>query len=347
MKSVVFKKIINKFFFSVLLVVGLNLTGISSFAANHASIDKQKPNEFKTIAITQITGHNSLNDVYRGIIDELKANGYEDKKTAHIMFSNAQGSVVVASQIAQQFVATNPDVIVAIATPSAQAVISAAKKTTIPIVFAAVSDPIGAKLVNNLEHPGGNITGTMNVSPIDEQIAFVRKMNPDIKTLGVLVNFGEANSVTLLRLVEESAKKHNIKIKTAQASSSAEVQSAAQNLVSDVDAFFLLQDNTVASALPVVLKTSLKYKTPVYATYISAVENGALAGLAFDDYKIGRQTGKQVVKILRGEKPGNIPVEDAHNLESAINLDTAKKLNITISQEQLKEFEHKYPAKNL
>lgn len=336
MKRVAFKKIINKVLIYSFVVI-LNLTSVPLIAApkNNSSI--------KTIAITQIVGHNSLNDVYRGIIDELKANGFENGNAVKIISSNAQGSIVVASQIAQQYVAMNPSIIIAIATPSAQAVVNAAKKTNIPIVFAAVTDPINAKLVKNLAHPGGNITGTRNVSPIDEQIAFVKKINPNIKTLGVLINYGEANSVNLLKLVKHSALKHNIQIKTAQTPSSSEVQTAAQSLAKNVDALFLLQDNTVASALPVVLKTTFKYKIPVYATYISAVENGALAGLAFDDYKIGRQTGKQVVKILHGDKPGDIPVEDAKHLETAINLTSLKKLNLSISQEQLKEFEHIYP----
>ena len=244
----------------------------------------------KTIAITQIVGHASLDKVRQGIIDELNKNGYQNNKTARIVFENAQGNVVVATQIAQQFVALHPDVIVAIATPSAQAVTHAAKKTNIPIVFATITDPIQAKLVTNLKHPGGKMTGTRNVSPIDKQLLLIKKILPPVKTIGIVLNYGEPNSVQLLQSVIENAKHFNIKVKSAAASTSAEVQSATNSLMGQIDALLLLQDNTVASALPAVLKVAQKQKTPVFAIYLEAVQSGALAGLTFYEYAILQQT---------------------------------------------------------
>lgn len=331
--------------FAKKLFITLSLSLLSTIAL---SAPEQSPGgkhsaKIKTVAITQIVGHNSLDAVRQGIVDELKDNGFKEGENLRIIFSNAQGSVVVASQIAQQFAAIKPDLIIAIATPSAQAVINAAKNTKIPVLFAAVTDPVNAKLVTNLQQPGGDVTGTQSITPMAEQIAFVKKLYPNIKTLGVLINSGETNSVNLLKLAEQSAAAENIKITTRNAANSAEVQSAVSSLINEVDGFFLLQDNTITSALPIVLKTALQHKKPVFSTYLVAVEKGALAGLAIDDYKIGRQTGKLAVRLLNGENPGSIPVEEPKDLESAINLDTAKELNFELTPEQLRTFDNIFP----
>lgn len=317
------------------------ITGLVSLLFSIVSFANPTP---KTIAITQIVAHESLDKVHQGLIDELKQSGYEEGPKAHIIFENAQGSVVVATQIAQQFVVSHPDVIVAIATPSAQAVANLIKDTSIPLVFATISDPVQAKLVTNLKHPGGNISGTRNVSPIDKQIGLVKEILPQVKTIGVVLNYGEVNSVDLLKTVTKEAKHLNIEIKTAAASSSADVQTATASLVGKVDAIFLLQDNTVASALPALIKVANEHKIPVFSTYVDAVKKGALAGLAFDEYAIGQQTGKMVVKILNGTKPGDLPVEDPTHLELIINLDTARNRQIKINDDLIKRASHVYPS---
>jgi putative ABC transport system substrate-binding protein len=298
----------------------------------------------KTIAITQIVGHASLDKVRQGITDELAASGYQDGKSAHIIFQNAQGSIVVASQIAQRFVTEKPDVIIAIATPSAQAAVNAAKKTNIPVVFATITDPIQAKLVTNLEHPNGNVTGTRNITAVTKQLAQIKQLLPQVKTIGIVLNYGEANSVQLLHTITEDAAKMNITVKSAAAPSSAEVQAATQSLMGQVDALLLLQDNTVASALPAVLKVSAKNNTPVFSTFIDGVKNGALAGVAYDEYAIGKKTGKIVVDILHGKKPGDIAVADPSDVETAVNLNTAKELHLNVSKEALKQFKIVYPT---
>lgn len=279
----------------------------------------------QSIAITQIVGHPALDKVHQGIVDELNKNGYRD-----ILFENAQGSMVVAAQIANQFVSKHPDVIVAIATPSAQAAANAIKKSNIPLVFASISDPVQAKLVTDLQHPAANITGTRNVSPIDKQIALVKKIMPNIKTLGIVLNYGEINSVDLLKQVTEVAKSMDINVKTSAANSSAEVQTATTNLIGKVDAILLLQDNTVASALPALMKVVNANNIPVFTTYLDAIKAGALAGLAFDEYEIGRQTGRIVVAILKGKKAGDLPVQDPEHIQLVLNPQVAKQLNIKL-----------------
>lgn len=283
----------------------------------------------KTIAITQLVGHESLDKVRRGIIDELAGEGYSAGKQANILFENAQGNMIVASQIAQQFANQRPDVIVAIATPSAQAAASAIKQTKIPLVFASISDPIQAKLVTNLQHPGQYITGTRNRSPIDKELALIKKMLPRVKRIGVVLNNGEVNSVDVLKQVVSEAKKLNIEVIVGAVSSSAEVQTAAASLVEKVDAILLLQDNTVASALPALMKVTNAHHIPVFTTYLDAIKAGAVAGLAFDEYAIGRQTGKMIVAILAGKKAGDLPVEDPEHIDLVVNQAAAHAMGVS------------------
>lgn len=324
-------------------VLSFIISILSLFFGMPFSIQAGETATIKIVAITQIVAHPSLDKVRQGMIDELAEKGYQDGKTVRILFENAQGSPVVAAQIAQHFVALHPAVIVAIATPSAQAAANAAKRTTIPVVFATVTDPIQAKLVSNLAHPGGNITGTRNVPAIGKQMAQIKRLLPNVKTIGIVLNYGETNSVQLLEAVKQEAARSSMQVKTAAAPTSAEVKSAVQSLMGQVDVLLLLQDNTVASALPAVLKVAEKNKAPVFATFIDAVKAGALAGVAYDEYGIGKLTGKMVAAILQGKKPGDIPVADPIDLETAINLTTAKQLNLAIDPALIKTMQRVYP----
>lgn len=335
-----FSTIVNRYFRKPLFLFLLLFAGLFSIEnslANPASVSLKK------IAITQIVAHPSLDKIRNGIVDQLVASGYQEGKTAHFIFANAQGNAAVAVQIAQQFAAEHPDVIIAITTPSAQAVVSATQKTTIPVVFSSITDPIKAKLVTNLEHPGGTVTGTRNASPIGKQIALAKTILPKLQTLGIVINFGEANSVELVDTVTAEAKRQHIAIKTATASSSAEVQTAVSSLMNKVDALLLLQDNTVATALPALFKITDQYLVPVFTTYNDAIPMGALAGISFDEYAIGKQTGKIAAEILSGRSPGDIPVADPADIQFAINLNAAKKLHIPISKDLLKQAQMVFP----
>lgn len=316
---------------------------ISLFAASLAFSNPLPATQ--TIAITQIVGHESLDKVREGIFDELTKNGYQEGPQTHLIFENAQGNMVVAAQIAQQFAAMQPQVIVAIATPSAQAAANAIKHTNIPLVFASISDPLQAKLVTDLKHPGMNITGTRNVSPIDKQVALIKKILPQAKTIGVVINDGEVNAVDLLKTVVAEAALQNIQVKTASVTTSGDVQTATNSLVGKVDAILLLQDNTIASALPALMKVTNKNRIPVFTTYLSAIKEGALSGLAFDEYAIGQQTGKIVIAILKGEKPGNIAVQDPLHIELALNMDAAREFGIHFSPDLMKQAQLIYSVK--
>jgi putative ABC transport system substrate-binding protein len=304
--------------FLVALMFGLLLLNLYPLSADTS----------KQVAITQIVEHPSLDAIRRGIIDALQDAGFSVGKNLQLDYQNAQGNPATAAQIARLFVGDAPDVIVAISTPSAQTVAAATQQ--IPVVFSAVSDPVGAKLISNRDHPGGNITGTSDLSPIAEQLDLIQEMMPKAKKLGVIYNPGEANSVSLVGLLKGLAPTRGYTVIESVATRSSEVLSAARNLVGKADVIYIPLDNTVVSALEAVIKVGIETKLPVYSADTDSVQRGAVASLGFNYYQVGRQTGRQVVRILNGEKPGNIPVEPVQKLNLFLNPQAAEAMGVTI-----------------
>ncbi|HRF62127.1 MAG TPA: ABC transporter substrate-binding protein [Candidatus Competibacter sp.] len=305
-------------FASGLTAILLLITSFFAFAA-------ESP---RTVALTQIVEHPSLDAARHGILDELAAAGYTPGQNLKIDYQNAQGNPITAAQIARKFVGDRPDVIVTITTPSAQAVVAATRE--LPVVFCSVSDPLGAKLVNNLAKPGGNVTGTSDLSPIAEQLDLIRELSPDVKKLGILYNPGEANSVSLVALLKTQASGKGLQVIEATAPKSGDVLSAARQLAGKAEAIYIPLDNTVVSALEAVIKVGRDARIPVYSADTDSVGRGTVASLGFDYYDVGHQTGQQVVRILRGEKPGDIPVERVKKLNLYINLQAAEAMGVTI-----------------
>ena len=281
-----------------------------------------------TVAVTAIVEHPALDAARQGIQDELAAEGYVAGKNLDFRFESAQGNPAIAAQIAQKFVGDAPDVIVPISTPSAQAVAAATK--TIPIVFTAVTDPVGAKLVASLEHPGGNITGMTDLSPIGAHLDLIKEITPDVASLGVIYNPGEANSVTLLDLLRQEAPARGIEIEEAAAPRSSDVLAAAQSLVGKVDAIYVPTDNTVVTALEAVIGVGIENELPVYAGDTDSVPRGAIAALGFNYHDVGIQTGKIVARVLRGEAPADIPVQRVEITELYVNPEAAGRMGVTI-----------------
>ncbi len=280
------------------------------------------------VAVTQIVEHPALDAVRDGLQDKLKEEGYEANSSLKWVWESAQGQPANAAQIAQKFVGDNPDLIVAIATPSAQAVVG--NTDTIPVVFSAVTDPVGAELVPSLETPGGIVTGVSDLSPIDEHLALIADIDPDAKTIGVIYNAGEANSVSLVTLLNQEAEAQGFTIEEATVSTSADVATAAESLVGKVDAIYVPTDNTVVSALESVIQVGNDNQLPVFAGDTDSVERGAIATASFDYYEVGRQTGDIVTRILGGENPGDISVELAKTVDLAVNLAAAEAMGVVI-----------------
>lgn len=281
-----------------------------------------------TVAVTAIVEHPALDAVRDGIRDELEANGYKVGDNLNFSYESAQGNPTIAAQIARKLVGEKPDVIVAIATPSAQALAAATKD--IPLVFSAVTDPIGAKLVSKFDNPGGNITGLSDMSPIAQHLDLIKEITPDAKRIGVAYNPGEANAVSLVDLLKAVAPGKGMEIITASAPKSSDVLAAARSLVGKVDVIYVPTDNTIVTALESVIKVGMENKIPVYSADTDSVKRGAIAALGFNYYDIGRQTGKIVVRILKGEKPGDISVRVAAGTDLFVNPKAAKSMGVTI-----------------
>ncbi len=295
----------------------------------------------KTLKITAIVEHPALDAARQGVKDELAERGYEAGKNLDWEFQSAQGDVGTAGQIAKKFVGDNPDVIVAIATPSAQAAVAVARGG-VPIVFTAVTDPVAAKLITDPERPGANVTGVTDLSPLGAHLDLIKEITPSARRVGVPHNPGEANAVVLVKLLQQMAPLRGMEIVTASAPSTNDVLSAARSLVGKVDVIYVPTDNTVVSALESVLKVGIDAKIPVYAGDTDSVPRGAIAALGFNYYDIGRQTGRIIARIFEGEKPGNIPVEGVDKTELYVNSGSAKKMGVSLSDTVIKRAKKVY-----
>ncbi len=306
------------------------ITGLSAAALTAAGLTLSAAAQEVTVATTAIVEHPALDAARDGVRDELAAAGYVEGKNLRFLYESAQGNPATAAQIARKFVGEAPDVIVPISTPSAQAVVSATNE--IPVVFTAVTDPVGAKLVGDPKMPGGNVTGMSDLSPIGLHMDLIKEITPDAKTVGVPFNPGEANSVTLMELIKKEAPARGLKVVEAPATKSSEVLGAAQSLVGKADVIYVSTDNTIVSAFEAVVKVGIDNKVPVYAGDTDSVSRGAIAALGFNYYDIGRQTGKMVLRVLKGEAPGSIPVEGVEITELYVNPGMAQKMGVTIPE---------------
>jgi putative ABC transport system substrate-binding protein len=291
--------------------------------------------EPRVVAITQIVEHPALDAAYEGVKDELAERGYREGENLKLMHESAQGNSAIASQIARKFVGEQPDVIVAIATPSAQTVAAAARN--IPVVFSAVTDPVSAKLVQSWEKPGANITGVSDMLPIDKHLDMIQRAMPDVQTIGTVYNPGEANAAALVELLEKKLTERGLKLEKGAATKTSEVLGAARSLVGKVDAIYLTTDNTVISAAEAVVSVGERADIPVFAADTATVERGAVAAMGFNYYKHGRQTGAMVARILEGASTADMPVEVMEELDLYVNPAAAERMGITLPEDLIKD----------
>ncbi|TNM60854.1 ABC transporter substrate-binding protein [Aliirhizobium smilacinae] len=283
-----------------------------------------------TVAVTAIVEHPALDAVRDGVKDALAEAGYKDGENLKFLYESAQGNPGTAAQIARQFVGEEPNVIVPISTPSAQAVVSATRD--IPVVFTAVSDPIGAQLVKDVTKPGRNVTGLSDMSPVAEHIKLIKEISPKAKSIGFLYNTAETNSVSILAALKEEANKNDMTVVESVATKSAEVQGAARGLVGRADVFYIPTDNTIVSAFEAAVGVAEEAKIPLYAADTGSVDRGAVAALGFNYYDVGKQTGAIVARILKGEAPGDIPVTVAAGTDLVINKGAATRMGVTLPE---------------
>jgi putative ABC transport system substrate-binding protein len=285
------------------------------------------------VAVTQTVGISDLNAVRDGIKDELAAAGYEADKTLRWEWRSAGGSPATARQIADKYAAANPDVIVAIAPPSVQAVASAANN--IPIIFSAIGDPIGAELVTNVDQPGGNISGVSDRLPIAQQLALIKKILPESTVLGVVYSENGSHSSDLISLVNENAAEQNLGVRAVTVSAAEEATAVVGSLIDLVDAIYIPDensptDNATNSILESVIQIGRENQIPVFAASADAVIGGAIATVSVDYYDIGRQTGEMVLEVLSGSRPGDLSIEFVEDPQLVINPAAAAAMGIEL-----------------
>lgn len=292
--------------------------------------DKAQKGKSVKIGIAKIVQHPALDDIEKGIIDVLGENNIK----AEYDLQNANGDVNTAMQIANQYKVKKVDVAVGIATPVAVALATTLKD--IPVVFGTVTDPLGAGLVDTLEHGKNNVTGMSDAIPTVEHIKMFANIT-GIKTLGYIYTSNEANSVSSLELVKQGCKEAGLELVTQSITQSSEVKQAAEAIVKRVDGIYLTTDNTVFSAIASLIDVFGKAKKPIFSGDVTAAKDGGIfMASGFNYYKAGRATGEIVVKILNGEKPADIPVRfmsEPSDSDLLINLDVASGCGISISEE--------------
>lgn len=285
-----------------------------------------------TVGIIQYNDHIALDSAREGFIAALKDNGYIEGENLTIDLQNAQGDQSNLSTISDRFVSNNVDLVLAIATPAAQAI--AGKTTTIPILGTAITDYEVAKLVDSAAAPGGNVSGTTDMNPIKEQIDLLVQLAPNAKTVGLLYTSSEDNSIFQAQLAKEAIEKLGLSWEEATVSSTSDVQQATQTLVEKCDAIYVPTDNFIASAMPVVHSVTSVSKTPVICGESGMVNSGGLATLGINYRDLGYQTGLMAVKILKGEAaPATMPIESAKGFDFVINGTVANEIGLEIPAE--------------
>ena len=317
----------------LLLVVGaIGLFLIGSFIKDNKEMEEKERNDLPVIGVLQFVSHPALDDIYQGMIDQLKKEGYEDGKTAKIVFQNGQADQSKLTSMSQHLINEKADILVGIATPSAQAL--ANQTSDIPIILGAISDPKSAGLVEDNNKPGGNITGVSDQSPVEAQLELVNSLLPNKKKMGILYSSAEDNSSSQVKKVKEQAEGQGYQVTEYAVPSTNEISQMMQVLAREVDFLYIPTDNTMANAMQTIVDVANQYKLPVIPSVDTMVEQGGLATVGINQYELGVQTGKMVAEVLKGNSvPATTPIYTFETGDIIINQKQAEFLGISIDKE--------------
>lgn len=307
----------------MLMVVSVVLTGCGGSGGSD--------DETVKIGLVQLVEHTSLDQIRESIIAQLEEDGYVDGDNIVIDYKNAQNEQSNLKTICQGFVADNVDIIVAITTPAAQ--VAMGETDEIPIVFSAVTDPVAAEVVADMEKPGGNVTGTSDAISVDKIMGLAQEITPGFKTIGALYNSSETNSVSAIEALKEYAEANDLKVEESAITSANEIQPAAQNLAKKCDIVFSPTDNTVASAIATANQVFTEAKVPFYVGADSMVKDGAFATYGVDYEYLGQETAKMIIEIINGADPAEMPVRTMDEMAIYINSQTAESMGLKIPDE--------------
>ncbi|MDF9842921.1 MULTISPECIES: ABC transporter substrate-binding protein [unclassified Paenibacillus] len=305
-----------------------NATAATEAPANAGTDDAKS---YK-IAISQYVEHPSLDATREGFLAALKDAGIVEGENLTVDFQNAQADQANNLSVAQKIAGDKNDLVLGIATPSAQALVQNVKDT--PILFAAVTDPLDAKIVSDLEHPGGNVSGASDTNPeaITRLMNFIATQFPDVKKLGLIINEGEPNAVVMSGIAKEELDKHGIELVKAAITNTSEVKQAAESLLGRVDAFYITLDNSVVSGVDAIIQTANDNKLPFFSADRDTVEKGAFATVGFKYYDHGYQVGEMAADVLKnGTSPGDMKVSMQEKLDLILNLKAAAAQGIEVT----------------
>lgn len=311
---------------AMLLVVVMALVVVTGCGGGSDSGDVVK------IGIIQQMQHASLDEAYEGFVDGLADAGYVEGENLEIDYQNASGEVSNCQSICEVFKSNNDDLVLAIATNAAQSAVSTFQETETPVLFTAVTDPVDAGLVESLEDPGKNVTGTSDLPVIADQVTVIKEIQPDCEKIAILYTSSEANSKVQAKQAEAAAKELGMEVVVQTSSSSNDIPQVISSVAGDVDAIYLPADNAFASAMATVNSKAVEYQVPVYAGVEAMIEEGAIATTAIDYYELGKQTAAQAVRIIEGESAADIPVEYQSEFALVVNKTFAESVGVTIPQ---------------
>lgn len=317
-------------------VISLVLVVIAILTCQYSAIGSDRKVK---IYISQLVEHPALDATTKGIIQGLNNAGYTEENLDFIVES-AQGNIALANQIANRFVSKKPDIVVGVATVAAQSFSKYARFGQVNLIFSSVTDPVDAALVDSVLKPGNNTSGVSNFIPLEPQLEMFLKIKPTIKKLGFLYNPGELNSVSLIDKLKTICPKYGIELVIISASRTSEVAQSAAKLSSLVDAIFVSNDNTALSAFKNIVRAARNVSIPVFVSDTDIVKDGAIAALGPNQYNLGLQTARMIVRGLNGEEIENMPVEYPEEVELYLNPEAAKKIGIEIPKELLESASH-------
>ena len=337
MKNHLFKKlsaaVLALFLAAALTACGSSgATSTASSASGSAAASSgaaSAPQDLPIIGIAQYGEHGSLDNCRTGFLQGLENAGLKEGVDFELDYQNAGFDDSIDSQIAQRFSDENAAMMVGIATPSAVACYNAAEEKDIPVIFTAVTDPVGAKL------DSGNVTGTSDMLPVEGQLKLIRQLQPDADTIGIIYTTSESNSLYSIEVYNQMAGDYGFTIDAVAVTSQAEVTQAVDKLLADkVDCLSNLTDNNVVGVLPAILEKTDEAGVPVYGSEVEQVKLGCVAGAGLDYVKLGIQTGEMAAKVFKGETTcADLPYEVIQNYDLYVNSTALAALNIELPAE--------------
>lgn len=317
------------------IILLLGFLGIAFFTENGGIVKQRVPR----VGVLTLMHHPALDQIYKGYVHELAKEGYHNGKNIKIEYENANGDQSNLKTMANTLTNNNPSVLFGITTPASQALANSTSKT--PIVLGAVSDPKGAGLVKNNQHPGGNISGISDLAPVRQQLKLIKEFMPNLKTLGVIYTSNDSSGVTGYHQIVRECKKMHINLKAYSISNSNDLNQVSEQMLSQVDTVIVPADNTVAGAMQTLVKNANAVNKPVFPATDTMVKQGGVATYSVNQYKLGVLGAKMTVRVLKGKKIGNMPIEYVRNGDPVLNVKQARKLHLKIPA----HFEHEAQTK--